>query len=213
MGNDVKKNLIYFIYFNGELNWYHIYNLAFLDAYWDVFNGDIIVKIAVDSDYSVEKVSSLLPKECEYEVVKNDPVNGEAFHFLESVNRVNGGITFYAHCKGVTRQRSLGLDIWISRLYNSNLSKVPDMKNIVFSGICGKVVPCPPFVPEPFHYSGSFYWFDTERVKPRIINLPVNKYLTERFPAMVAGYGECVFGHPSGWLNLNYYAEETWKNL
>jgi hypothetical protein len=74
-------------------------------------------------------------------------------------------------------------------------------------------VPCPPFVPEPFHYSGSFYWFDTEKVKPRIINLPVNKYLTERFPAMVAKYEECVFGHPSGWMNLNYYAEETWRNL
>lgn len=210
---DVKKNLIYFIYYNGELNYYHIHNLALLEKYWSMFDGKKIVKIAIDSTYPTNRILSLLPQGCEYEVVQNDRMNGEAYHFLESLERVDGGITFYGHCKGVTRPRSKGLDIWIDRLYNSNLICVPDLQDKLFYGICGKVLPCPPYVPEPFHYSGSFYWFNTDKVKPRIKNLPVNKYFTERFPAMVAKYEECLFGHPTGGVNLNYYAEETWRGL
>jgi hypothetical protein len=213
MGNDVKKNLIYFIYFNGSLNYYHMLNLEFLRNFWNVFDGDRVVKIAVDSDYSTDDIVNLLPDGCKYQIVKNDPQNGEAIHFLESLNLVNGGITFYAHCKGVTRPRLNGLDMWINKLYNSNLTKVPDMSGKLFSGVCGKILPCPPFVPEPFHYSGSFYWFDTEKVKPRVVNLQINKYLTERFPSMVARYEECLFGYPTERLNTNYYAEETWRRL
>lgn len=209
----MKRNLIYFIYFNGELNRYHIQNLELLNEYLSVFDGHGIVKIAVDGGYTASPIIDLLPIGIPYEVVPNDPINGEAKHFLDSLNLINGGMTFYGHCKGVTRPRMEGLDIWIEHLYKANLGQIPSLENKLFSGTCGKLLPCPPYVPEAFHYSGSFYWFNTDIVKSRIKDLPVNKYLTERFPALIAKQDECLFIEPSSGKNLNYYMDYTWKTL
>lgn len=206
----MKRNLIYFIYFNGTLNHYHIKNLEYLKQYLSVFNGQVVIKIAIDYDFSVDPIIQRLPYKIPYEVVPNDPINGEAKHFLDSLKRINGGMTFYGHCKGVTRPRMEGLDIWIEHLYKANLERIPDLGQKIFSGTCGKLLPCPPYVPEAFHYSGSFYWFNTDIVKSRIKDLPVNKYLTERFPALIARQDECNFIAPSMAKNLNYYLEKTW---
>ncbi len=209
----MKRNLIYFIYFNGTVNRYHIQNLELLNRYLSVFDGQVVIKIAVDYEYSADPIIKRLSIGIPYEVVPNDPINGEAKHFLDSLNWINGGMTFYAHCKGVTRPRMEGLDIWIEHLYKANLDRIPDLEKTIFSGTCGKLLPCHPYVPEAFHYSGSFYWFNTDIVKARIKDLPVNKYLTERFPALIAKQDECTFIQPSSDKNLNYYMKETWRNL
>jgi hypothetical protein len=213
MGTDVRKNLIYFIYFDGTVNYWHRLNLELLSKYWDVFDGQKIVKIATDGT-NLNNLIKLLPSGCKYRIVKNDPVNGEAKHFLESLEWVNDGITFYAHCKGVTRPTNWkGLEKWILTLYKNNLGSIPNLNGKLFSGTCAKMLPCPPYVPESFHYSGSFYWFDTEKVKARVSNLGVNKYLTERFPAMIANESECLFVEPVTKLNLNLYNELTWLKI
>ena len=213
MVSDVRKNLIYFIYYNGRLHHYHVLNLQLLSMYWSAFNGKCIVKIAVDQDYSVEPIVEMLPKGCEYRVVRNNQTTGEAFHFLESLVEIDGGMTFYGHCKGVTRPSWRGLDIWITNLYRKNLENVPRLGDKIFAGVCGKLLPCPPYVPQDFHYSGSFYWMDTDKVKSRLQKFTLDKYLTERFPAMIAKQDECIFGFASSDKNLNFYDERTWRDI
>lgn len=213
MDSDATKNLIYFIYYNGRLHHYHVLNLQLLSMYWSAFDGKCIVKIAVDQDYSVEPIVEMLPKGCEYRVVRNNQKTGEAFHFLESLVEIDGGMTFYGHCKGVTRPSWIGLDIWITNLYRKNLENVPKLGDKIFAGVCGKLLPCPPYVPQDFHYSGSFYWMDTDKVKSRLQNFTLDKYLTERFPAMIANQDECLFGFASSNKNLNFYDERTWRDI
>lgn len=213
MGANVPKNLIYFIYHNGSLGHYHVLNLKLLRSYWDVFDGKKVVKIAVDGNYPVDGLLSLLPKDCEFEIVQNNRIMGESVHFIDSIDKVYDGITFYAHCKGISRPIWKGLDIWIERMYKGNLEAIPDLSENLFSGVCGKLLACPPYVPQEFHYSGSFYWFNTSKVKARIKQMPMDRYLTERFPAIIAKQSECLFQYPSFNKNLNYYNERTWASL
>jgi hypothetical protein len=215
MDADSKKNLIYFIYYNGKLHHYHVLNLRLLSMFWSVFDGQKIIKIAVDADYNLAPIVDMLPKGCEYRIVKNVPQTGECIHFLESLVEVNGGMTFYGHCKGVTRPMWRGLDMWITHLYRKNLTDVPRLGDKIFSGVCGKLLPCPPYVPEPFHYSGSFYWFATDKVKERLKNkkIVMEKYVTERFPGIMAKEQECIFGFASSNKALNFYDERTWRTI
>lgn len=205
------KNLIYFIYYSGSLNHYHFLNLGLLKEYWKIFDGEKIVKIAVDSDYDLTPLIDLLPPDINFEVVKNDPELGESIHFIDSISRIKKGLTFYAHCKGVSRSPMEGLDRWIENLYKLNLNHVPELREKAFAGICGKLLDCSPYVPYPFHYSGSFYWFNPERLKRK--ELIPNRYLSERFPAIMADQEDCIFNHPSFYINLNYYSIETWNFL
>jgi hypothetical protein len=209
---NVPKNLIYFIYFDGYINHYHRLNLEYLCKYLHLFDGQKIVKIAVNNNSCLALVK-LLPKDCKYEVVQNDPNLGEGQHFLESLNRINDGITFYAHCKGVSRPKWKGLDMWVKTLYENNLEVIPDLIYKIFSGTCAKLVPCPPYVPQDFHYSGSFYWFNTAKVKSRAMGFEANKYLTERFPSLMANKRECDFVYPWFKSNPNLYQEITWLML
>jgi len=212
MGINVQKNLIYFIYYNGIINNYHQLNLKYLRKYWSVFDGKILVKIAIDSYENALDLMTLLPP-CDYEIVKNDPKTGEGIHFIDSINHVSDGMTFYAHCKGVSRPLMDGLDTWIKHLYDSNLGSIPVLGEKIFSGTCAKILPCAPYVPQDFHYSGSFYWFNTNEVKKRIVLIQPDKYLTERFPGMIAKKDECLFNWPSSDKNVNFYLNETWKRL
>jgi hypothetical protein len=213
MGVNVPKNLIYFIYYGGKITHYHKLNLSLLGKYWSVFNSIKVVKVAVDSNYSLEPLKSLLPKDCQIEIVANNRVYGESIHFIDSINKINGGITFYAHCKGISRPIWRGLDIWIEESYKRNLETIPDLSSKLFSGICGKLLPCPPYVPQAFHYSGSFYWFNTDKVKARLGKYEMDRYLTERFPGIIANKSECLFGYPYSDKNLNFYDEKTWARL
>lgn len=213
MGYNSTKNLIYFIYYGGNLTHYHKLNLSYLRKYWSLFDGQKVVKVAVDGKYCLEALKMLLPVDCEIEVVQNNTVYGESIHFIQSIKQVSGGITFYAHCKGVSRPVWAGLDIWIANSYTKNLEVIPDLSTKLFSGICGKLLACPPYVPQDFHYSGSFYWFNTDKVKARLKVYDLDRYLTERFPALIASKIECNFAWPYSDKNLNFYDERTWAKL
>lgn len=214
MGDAVKKNLIYHIYFDGKLNHYHHLNIAYLNKYWNIFDGQNIVKIAVDDFRKpLDRLLDLLPENCIPELVHNDPVHWEADHFINSLKRIDGGMTFYGHCKGVSRQQMTGLDIWVKNLYELNLGRVPDLGPYLYSGICAKLLPCPPYVPYDWHYSGSFYWMNTDKVKERWINKVPFRYYTESFPGMIAKPNECILGAYSSNLNMSFYNERTWDIL
>lgn len=207
----MKRNLIYFIYFNGELSHYHKLNLDLLRQYKDVFTGQVIVKLAVnDLGQDISQIKDRIP--FDFEIVKNNRLH-EAGHFIESLSRISSGETFYGHCKGVTRGYTYGLDQWIINLYKLNLENHEPLNGKLFSGVCVKNLPCPPYVPEPFHYSGSFYWFDMDKVKKRMKPFNPNVYFTERFPAIIAKPDECIFGKYTYDKNINFYGDITWKRI
>ncbi len=39
-------------------------------------------------------------------------------------------------------------NIWINHLYRKNLENVPRLGDKIFAGVCGKLLPCPPYVPQ-----------------------------------------------------------------
>jgi hypothetical protein len=100
MESALKKNLIYFIYWDPKSLMLD-FNIRFLRKYIGLFNGQKIIKIAVDG----VKPPKYLIKELNAEIVPNDPILNEAPHFKESLSRLtNEGITFYAHAKGISRE-------------------------------------------------------------------------------------------------------------
>lgn len=213
----MKTNLAYFIYWGGgKLSHYHHLNLSIIKEHLNTtFNGEVVIKIAIDKDYDLSPITDLLPPNTPYQVVKNDRNLGEAVHFLDSLKQIGTGQTFYAHAKGISRPPSYAIDTWIKYMYKVNLVNIPNLKEQkkLFSGTCGKLIPCPPYVPESFHYSGSFYWVDLDAINLDI-NLPLNsRWLSERFPAIMARKDQCLFIQPYQNANPNYYQKETWDRL
>lgn len=218
----MKTNLIYFIYYPGYLTEYHYINLEYLQEYIKQFTGKIIITIASDPGQRRNHVEllDLIPRYLNVGTFKlchkhNDRINWEAAHFLDALEEVNDGETFYGHCKGISRGPMPGLYTWINYLYNENLRDHQPLDGKIFSGICGKRLPCPPYVPEPFHFSGSFYWFNTNEVKKRIheIKPEISRYLTERLPGIISTEEECRFDFYSTTKNENFYQNGTWTRI
>ena len=69
----MKKNLIYYCYFeNSEINEFTQFNIDLLKTYLNVFDGQKIIKIAID-DLTKDNshLLSLFP-DCEVEIVQNN---------------------------------------------------------------------------------------------------------------------------------------------
>lgn len=186
-------NLIYYIYWKPENGMLDL-NLDYLSRYIHLFDTKII-KIS-----GVEKVPAhyieLYPflKDAIY-VENND--KHEAEHFKQSLEQVNGCITFYAHAKGVSREVTPERIKWVRHLYVYSLCKVPDLSDKLFCGCFGKIRPGSKKVPTRWHYTGTFYWFRTDEVKQRYskMKMPKNintRWFTECFPGWIATEDEAI---------------------
>jgi hypothetical protein len=218
MESALKKNLIYFIYWDPKSLMLD-FNIRFLRKYIGLFNGQKIIKIAVDG----VKPPKYLIKELNAEIVPNDPILNEAPHFKESLSRLtNDGITFYAHAKGISREPTGPLIKWVKFMYKVNLGSTPDLRHKIFSGTLGKLRRGSDQVPVPWHYTGSFYWFRNDVVLERYLNTPIpkeidNRWFTENFPGWIADVKEAEFKiYASAEKSFNPYSEKFWiknKNL
>lgn len=196
----MKKNLIYFIYFNGEKNKYLEANLRLISRYLPIFNGQRIIKVAVDDlsqDLSI--IKNLLPENTTFQVVKNDPENGESPHFIDSISQLStdeDSITFYGHSKGVSREDAFSIKHWVSSLYFFNLEEHSRLKSInflsrpgaMFSGIFQKICKTDT-VKSDWHYSGTFFWFNTKNVVNKLDwdKIPMDRFMVEGFPGFMSG--------------------------
>ena len=120
------KNLIYFCYFKeSHISEYTLYNLKALNNYIHNFDGQKIVKIAVD-DTSInnDHLVSLFPG-FEVEIVKNHPEHRESEYFIDSIKQIQNkdSLTFYAHNKGGTTDdyHDDTIKCWLSSMYFFNL--------------------------------------------------------------------------------------------
>jgi len=221
----MKKNLIYFCYFkNSIISEYTKYNLALLKNYINIFDGEKIVKISVDNlDIDNSHLISLFDG-FDVELVKNHPENRESEYFIESINQISdkNSITFYAHNKGGTSDNYHDdtIKYWLYSMYFFNLES-NYLKEIElnletekdFSGILRKEINCSPWVTSDWHYSGTFFWFNTHRIlnNSNIHNFEKGRYGVEAFPGKMVSLDNSYCTFHSIPFNFDSYAFNNWK--
>jgi len=211
----MKKNLIYFIYWRPENGMLH-FNLQLLKKYINQFDGKRIIKVAIDDPGL--NYHAVIPSWLNARIVKNDPEYNEARHFRDSLTEIGTeGVTFYAHAKGVTRTVNDPLKWWVELMYKGNLETEPDLTNYIFSGCFGKLRKGSKNVPVPWHYSGTFYWFQNEQVLSRYVTSRIpseinNRWFSENFPGWIAKQSEAEFRiYSSGASKYNCYSHCFWE--
>lgn len=219
----MKRNLIYYIHLiDTPALWL---NLELMNWYINspVFNGQRIIKISGVID-NANRMFDKYPWLLEAESVPNHKDLHEAPHFKDSLERLETSgpsMTFYGHAKGVSRVWNKPLENWIRLMYKGNLDQIPDLGNKLFSGCFGKLRRGSDNVPVPWHYSGTFYWFNTvpvldryfsgSRMNPSIPPEIDNRWFTENFPGWIASQSEAEFKlYSSREKSYNLYTDKFW---
>ena len=209
----MRKTLIYYIYYSGENSFYLEKNLQLINRYIFIFDK-VICKVATDSpdtDTSFIKIP--------HTKVQNNPETGERDHFMQSLKEVDpNSICFYAHAKGVSKDRTNALDNWVASLYFFNLDeryRNNAMNEIYagksFSGILGKLIQIDP-VESPWHYSGTFFWFNPKSI-PSDIKLPDNRWAIEALPGLCTSAENAHFQFYSSKNPYYLYKNEIWSQI
>jgi|688.fasta_scaffold340124_2 hypothetical protein len=175
----MKKNLIYYFYLknNKVLDKVTTIHLNALKHYSHLFDGEKIIYVATDNNIdNKDEVLNLFNflGTCDIKFVKNDLELRESKYFIESINKIKdkNSLTFYGHSKGLTTEGNPDAMIdWITSMYFFNLDSMfltekyeKLMNTHVFSGTLRKHVSCPPCVSSDWHYSGTFFWFNTKKL-------------------------------------------------
>jgi hypothetical protein len=193
-----KTNLIFFCYLknNNFIDKSLMSHINALKYYCDVFNGDKIIYISCDSKIeNKDEICNLFsflgnPK---IRFVSNFSELRESKYFLEQINQINdlNSFTFYAHAKGATYdENNAPLQNWITAMYFFNLDKLYLNKNLkildenkTFAGTLRKDLKCPPWVISDWHYSGTFFWFNTKKLFDKNFDFyREGRYEVESFP-------------------------------
>lgn len=195
-----KKNLIYYAYLQNEkfIDKNFLVHLNFLKNYSHNFDGQIIIYIASDKSIknkcSIVNLFNFFPQK-QIEFVKNDPEARESAHFRNQILDLNydRSITFYCHNKGTTHDETYENCLnWITAMYYFNLEKefMPhvelNMFYNTFAGCLRKDVSCEPWVCSNWHYSGTFFWFNTQKFLTQEIPAETGRWATESLCGKVA---------------------------
>jgi hypothetical protein len=226
----MKKNLVFFGHLKGEFTDKSFdLHLKLLKRYSSLFDHQVIYLSFDDPERVNMNWCRDLFRFFEnpvIEIVKNDPTNRESFYFMDQINSLSSTestMTFYCHSKGITQNGDpQWLEHWVFSMYHFNLHPVyvDDTENAIsrgkiFGGALRKNVACPPWVEAPWHYSGTFYWFNTLEVLNRKNNYHrVDRMSTESFPGEVSTLDES-FCTPGLDFNYNFDAryDQFWIML
>jgi len=215
----MKRNLIYYICpFKDNGEWKK--NIKTLSQYLNVFNNKLIVTIAQGEglEYAGQVKKMFKVKNIEYIEIENNPRLGEVEPFMQMLKRVYSvdpeEITFYAHAKGVShyhksKKKMMGIQIWRNLMYYFCLNNINEidaiMKNFSCCGCFPRWWPCLPWVPEPWHFSGIFYWFNHQK----LFNKPNWNRIRKDSAYAVEGYLANYFGKESAY---SLFSDETQKH-
>jgi len=197
------------------------FNLRLMNDYINYFDGLVTIKIAGVNSLD-ESVYIQFPWLRKAEFVENDLRLHEARYFLDSFSKLpknDNSITFYCHAKGVSRPVDEALKYWVELLYRGNLETGPNLESNLFSGCFGILKVGSNEVCVPWHYGGSFYWFNTKKVVERFDlyngKMPSqiwNRWFTENFPGWMANENEAEFKlYSSKDHNISCYSIQFWR--
>jgi hypothetical protein len=219
------KNLVYYCYFeNSEINEFANYNINLLNRYLSTFNGQRIVKIAVDDlTKDVNHLINLFPN-CDIEIVQNNKETRESEYFIQSLKEIKdtNSITFFAHNKG-SKSGNPGNNViknWLLSMYffnleDSYLTKIENELNNekTFSGIMRITTPCPPWVESDWHYSGTFFWFNTKKLFDISgwNDFKKGRFSVESYPGKMVNLEQSYFTLCSEGYNWNSYMPTIWN--
>lgn len=196
----MKKNLIFFLYLKNEffIDKNTIIHLNFLKYYKNIFDGKVIITISSDSEIkNKENIKNLFSffKDPIIDFIDNDQQLRESKFFREQVAHLESdeSITFYCHSKGTTGNGEPDpLLNWITSMYYFNLNDdiintvVEFLRDNYFYGTLRKEVSCEPWVSSPWHYSGTFFWFNTKKILScDKENFKLGRFEIESFPGNV----------------------------
>jgi len=199
----MKKNLIFYCYLkNGDVDESTQLNLKLIEKYSQVFDGEQIIKVAFDDTSTDDKTKDYVRNLFSFfsnpkiDIVKNNPDTRESEYFIESIKEIQNdeSLTFFCHNKGNTHT---SLDVknnlfnWIVSMYFFNLDEElfatierQLLNEATFSGILRKTLDCTPWVCAPWHYSGTFFWFNTRKLKdvPSWDDFRKGRFSVEAYP-------------------------------
>ena len=226
----MKRNLIFYCYLrDGEIDECTQLNIVLLKKYANMFNGDVIIKVAFD-DINIDNEKELWVRSSfsffnnpSIEIVKNNPETRESEYFIESIEEItdDNSLTFFCHNKGNTHTSP---DIrnnifnWIFSMYFFNLDETifksiekPLSNELMFSGILRKTLDCSPWVCSPWHYSGTFFWFNTKRLKENASwdNFVKGRFSVEAYPGQQANVEDSVSTFISANVDFNVLFDST----
>lgn len=202
-----NKKLIFHFFSNWdhEMSLFHLY---FLSKIQNFFNEIIISfshqHIRRDSPISEKIIRHVLDhtKLTILHHVNNKKI-AEAVSFYHLLERINPGYDdyiFYGHSKGLRHDNYEAVLNWVTILYYKNISHFDEM-------IYSKAVMAGCFISRmafdltnrnPWHYSGSFYWFSPKHERQHKLasilqNQQYDYYITEKFPGRLCPLKEnCI---------------------
>lgn len=220
------RSLIYFCYLkNSEIGEFSTYNIFLIKKYLHLFNGQRIVKIAVDDLRIDNSHLKNLFKTCDVEIVKNHPTHRESEYLIESIKEIKNknSITFFAHNKGGSNDyEDDAHKLWMLSMYFFNL-EAPYLKKIekglnqdkVFSGVLRKTVPCHPWVKNDWHYSGDFFWFHTKKLLeiPCWDNFKKGRFAVENLMGRLVDLNKSMCTFVSRDYNFDTYSIKEWTSF
>ena len=213
------RHLVYHVYPVRDSVWRE--NVRELQRRAGLFTGQRIVRVALDATTESREVvqAELNGLRADVRFVDNDHRMGEALTLLSALDDVipRGGLTFYAHAKGVThRDASVVFGVWARQMY-SLLDRFDEVASrLCRHGFCGLVRSTGQPIAEgihEWHYPGSFYWFRNDVVTKRgWATGASSRFFSEQFPSQIIRFTESAAIH-SELLFDNPYRRDTWLAL
>lgn len=222
------KNLIFYAYLQNEdfIDKNFLTHLNLLKHYNNVFDGQIIIYLASDKSIKNKKriidLFSFFPNK-EIEFVKNDSECRESAYFQEQIHRLKNqrSITFYCHNKGTTHDDTYQNCLnWIVAMYYFNLEEEFDphiqlnMFYNIFAGCLRKDVSCAPWVCSDWHFSGTYFWFNTQRMLEMKLPAETSRWAAESICGKVAPISDsyCI-ANTNYDYNFDARTDEFWTEF
>lgn len=199
-GSSIKRNLALHCYPIDK--WREIFD-EFFDYSYGVFDGIKIVSIS-DIEGQVGAVEYFESRGFQTVLVPHtECASGESIHPLMAILRGVGGITFYSHSKGVTRNiPEANIIKWRFALWSQCFCNVPDiehslnthlfsgpLKNFNDEGMDKKIAEGSwPWISWPsWYYAGAAYWFRNDEVCELFfgVDLDCHTHLAEYMPGLL----------------------------
>lgn len=222
----MTRNLIFFMYLkDSKIGEFSAYHLSLINKYLHLFNGQCLIKIAVD-DVNLDNLHlKNLFKDCSVEIVKNHPKHRESQYFIESIKEIKNknSITFFAHNKGGSNLYADDAHkLWVLSMYFFNLEdrylqqiEKGLSRDKVFSGILRKTVKCSPWVRSNWHYSGDFFWFHTGKLLeiPGWDKFTKGTYAMENYMGRMVNLDKSMSTFVSKDSNFETYTKKVWDEF